>query len=384
MKNRLKVHTFWNSLANNVASPFVGFNVTASGASDILIGYVQAISTLASAVSQLVGGSIADRTGRRVAITILFSIVTGFLWVGSAFFQTPTFLAISFTAITLAIGLYSAGWTSVVGEASEGTKRGSFLSSFARLTSAGALIALLLTTAITAFYPSYTVLFLLSGAFFILSAIILRGQKEQRVDVKPLSVEEAADLRKYYLVTGFYGVFWGFAWPLFTITTVKIVKMSLFEYSFSQVIAVASTIAFQPLVGRFVDKNRRRGVFWGRMGLVVYPLAYMLFSASWQVYAVNVFSGVTNALLNVAFVAYLYDISPAGHRGKYSAEFNLVTGISTMIGSLTAAYALSVLTTGNTLWLSLAYLYIIAAAGRGVAAFLHLRLPYNGVVQRPR
>ncbi len=383
MRDRLKLHTFWNSLANNVASPFVGFNVTSSGASDILIGYVQAISTLASAVSQLIGGSIADRTGRRVAITILFSLVTGFLWVGSAFFQAPTFLAISFTAITLAIGLYSAGWTSVVGEASEATERGSFLSSFARLTSAGALIALILTTMITAFYPSYTTLYLVSGAFFVLSAIILKGQREQAVDRKPLSGEEKAYLRRYYLVTGFYGVFWGFAWPLFTITTVKIVKMTLFEYSLAQVIAVASTIAFQPLVGRLVDKDRRRGVFWGRMGLVVYPLAYMFLSVPWHLYALNLFSGITNALLNVAFVAYLYDISPAGHRGKYSAEFNLVTGISTMAGSLTAAYALSLLSTGNTLWLSLAYLYMIAAAGRGVAAFLHLKLPYNGRIQAP-
>ncbi len=382
MRDRLKAHTFWNSLANNVASPFVGFNVTSSGASDILIGYVQAISTLASAVSQLIGGSIADRTGKRVAITILFSLVTGLLWVGSAFFQAPTFLAISFTAITLAIGLYSAGWTSVVGEASESAHRGSFLSSFARLTSAGGLIALILTTIITAFYPSYTVLYLLSGAFFVLSAIILRGQKEQRVEREPLSGEESRDLRKYYIVTGFYGVFWGFAWPLFTITTVKIAKMTLFEYSLAQVIAVASTIAFQPLVGRLVDKDRRRGVFWGRMGLVVYPLAYMFVSAPWHLYALNLFSGITNALLNVAFVAYLYDISPAGHRGKYSAEFNLVTGISTMAGSLTAAYALSVLSVGNTLWLSLAYLYVIAAVGRFVAAFLHLRLPFNGVNHR--
>src|SRR5216683_1927477 len=86
-KDRLKLHTFWNSLATNIASPFVGFNVTAAGASDILIGYVQAISTLASAVSQLVGGRIADKTGKRVAITILFSLVTGVLWIGTAFLQ---------------------------------------------------------------------------------------------------------------------------------------------------------------------------------------------------------------------------------------------------------------------------------------------------------
>jgi MFS family permease len=379
---RLKFHAFWSSLANNVASPFVGFNVTSSGASAILIGYVQAISSLASAVSQLFGGRIADRTGKRVMIAIVFSVVTGFVWMASALSQSPTFLAISFTTITLSIGLYFAGWTSILGEASEGTEKGSFLAIFARLTSIGSLIALVLTTTITAFYPSYTLLFLLSGALFILSALVLKGQKEETVERRTLPDTGSGHLKRYYAVSGFYGVFWGFAWPLFTITTVKIVKMDLFQYSLSQVIAVASTIAFQPLVGRLVDRHRKGGVFWGRMGLVVYPLAYMVLSAPWHLYALNAFSGITNALLNVAFVAYLYDISPVGERGRYSAEFNLITGVSTMAGSLTAGYALSILSAQNPLWQSLAYLYLIATAGRGVAAFLHLKLPYTRNAQR--
>ncbi len=375
--DRLRLHALWNSLASNTAAPFVGFNVTASGAGAVLIAYVQAISTLASAVSQLVGGSIADRSGKRVMIAVLFSLVTGILWVGNAFEQSPAFLAVSFTAITLAIGFYLAGWTSLIGEASEKTKKGSYLSSFAQLQSVGALGALLLTTVLTAYYPSYSALYLLSGVFFVVSALILRGQKEQAVETVAMSKAGMAHLKRYYLVTGVYGLFWGFAWPLFTITVVRVVKMNLFEFSLSQVIAVASTIAFQPLVGRLVDRDRRRWVFWGRMGLVAYPLTYMFFSAAWQVYLINVFSGATNALLNVAFVAYLYDISPAGKRGRYSAEFNLITGVTTMAGSLTAGFALSIISVTTPLWLSLAYLYVIAAAGRGFSALLHLKLPQN-------
>ncbi len=375
-RNRLKLHAFWNSLASNTASPFVGFNVTASGASDILVGYVQAISSLASAVSQLVGGRIADKSGRRAGIAVLSSVVVGIFWMGSALVQSPAFLAVSFTAITLVVGFYLAGWTSLIGEASEKTEKGSFLSTFAQIQSVGALGALILTTVIAAYYPSYAALYLLSGAFFVLSAFVLRGQKEQRVEKAAISEPGLASLKMYYLVSGVYGLFWGFAWPLFTITLVKVVNMNLFQYSLSQAIGVASTIAFQPVIGRFVDRKRKTAVFWGRMGLVVYPFTYMFFSAAWQVYIVNVFSGLTNSLLNVAFVAYLYDISPAGQRGRYNAEFNLIAGVTTMVGSLSAGYALSVLNTTNTLWLSLAYLYLIAAAGRAFAAMLHLRLPH--------
>lgn len=339
---------------------------------------MQAISTLATAIPQLIGGRVADKTGKRVAITIIFSIITGGLWIGTAFLQSPILLAIAFTAITLALGFYSAGWTAIVGEASEEKTRGSFLSSFAQLSSFGGLVALMLTTITAVFYASYSLFYLSSGFIFIVSGLVLRGRKEQAVERKDISSSENLGLRKYYVVSAVYGLFWGFAWPLFTITLVKIVKMSLFEYSLSQMIAVGATILFQPLIGRLVDRDRKRGVFWGRMGLVIYPIIYTFFSAAWQVYIVNFFSGITNALLNVAFVAYLYDISPAGQRGRYTAELGLVTGVTTMVGSLTSAYALSILDVQYSLWVALAYLYVIAAIGRTFAAFLHLKLPYNG------
>jgi len=377
-QDRLRLHAFWNSFATNVAAPFVSFNVTSSGGSDLLIGYVQSIGSLASAFTQLIGGRIADRSGKRVAMAGLSSLAAGALWVGTTAFQAPTFLAVFFTAITLVLGVYAAGWTAILGESSEGTEKGEFLGSFARLTSAGALAGLVLTTAIAAVNPSYAVLYLVSGCLFVLSAIVLKGQGEQRVQKATITSSGAAVLRRYYLITGVYGLFWGFAWPLFTITVVKIVKMSLFEYGVSQVIALAATVAFQPIVGRLVDKDRRKWVFWGRMGLVVYPVTYMFFGAAWEVYAINVFSGLTNSLLNIAFAAYLYDISPTGQRGRRSAEFNLITGATTMVGSLASAYALSVISTPGTLWASLAYLYVVAAVGRGFAALLHLRLPYGG------
>jgi len=214
--------------------------------------------------------------------------------------------------------------------------------------------------------------------------MILVGQKEQHIEKKSISTDENASLRKYYVATGVYGLFWGFAWPLFTITTVNIVHADLFQYSLAQVIAVASTIGFQPVIGRFVDRSRKRGVFWGRMGLVVYPVVYMFMTSVWQLYVLNILSGVTNSLLNVAFVAYLYDISPAGQRGRYNAEFNLVNGVSTMIGSVSAGFALVFLTTWNSLWLSLAYLYVISAVGRAGGALLHLKLPYGPRGQVPQ
>jgi len=197
---------------------------------------------------------------------------------------------------------------------------------------------------------------------------------EVPVEGQPISAYGSERMMKYFGVTAVYGLFWGFAWPLFTVTTVKIVNMNLVEYAFSQFIAVGATIAFQAVVGRMVDRNRMRSVFLGRLGLVVYPIVYIFFTQAWEIYAINVFSGFTNSLLNIAYSAYLYDLAPVGKRGRYIAEFNLVTGATIMAGSLSSGYLLGVLTSGMSLWLALAYLYVIATVGRLAAALLHLKL----------
>ena len=371
---RLRLHALLNSFANNISAPFVAFNVTASGGSDILIGYVQSINTLASGIAQVVGGRLVDRLGRRLKLALVMSVVIGLIWLEAAVFQSTNALAISYTAITIGLGFYLAGWNSFLGEATTREGRGSFLSVFARIASWGSLVALVVTTAITFVTPSYTALFLISGIAFIASSLFLRGQQEVPVEKQPMSQFGSDLMMRYYGVTAVYGLFWGFAWPLFTITTVKIVNMSLVEYAFSQFIAVAATIAFQALVGRMVDRNRMRSVFLGRLALVVYPICYIFFTQAWEIYAINVFSGFTNSLLNVAYSAYLYDLAPVGRRGRYIAEFNLITGAATMAGSLSSGYLLTIMSAGMSLWLSLAYLYVVATIGRLAAALLHLRL----------
>ncbi len=371
---RIRLHALISSLANNIASPFISFNVTESGGSNFLIGYVQSINTLTSGVVQLIGGRLVDRGGGRLKLAMLLSAVAGFIWLETAVFQGAEALAISYTGVTIALGFYLAGWNSFLGEASSSEGRGMFLSSFARLASWGALVALVITTAITFFVPSYTILFILSGVAFLLSSLLLRSQAEAPVISGAMSGSGSSLMMRYYGVTAVYGLFWGFGWPLFTITTVKIVNMSLVEFSFSNLVAIASTIAFQSVVGKMVDRNRRRSLFLGRLGLVVYPVAYMFITQVWEIYAINLYSGFTNALLNVAYSAYLYDLAPVGRRGRYIAEFNLVTGVTTMAGSLSSAYLLTILNAGSPLWYSLAYLYVISAAGRTVAALLHLKL----------
>jgi MFS family permease len=371
---RLRLHALVNSFANSIAGPFISFNVTESGGSNILIGYVQSINSLASGVAQLAGGGLVDRFGRRLRLAMMLSVVVGLLWLESAIFQNAAALAVSYTAITLALGFYLAGWNSFLGEASEASGRGSFLAVFARLASWGSLIALVMTTVITFVIPSYTILFILSGIAFILSSLFLRGQNEPSVNRESMTSAGSSRLLRYFGVTAVYGFFWGFAWPLFTITTVRIVNMSLVEYSLANVISVGSTIAFQAAVGRMVDRNRKLSLFIGRLSLVVYPVGYIFFNQAWEIYAINLYSGFTNSMMNIAYSAYLYDLAPIGRRGRYIAEFNLVTGIATMGGSLLASALLTLLSTGYSLWLSLAYLYVVAAIGRLVAAMLHLRL----------
>ena len=160
---RLRLHAFTNALANNMASPFVSFNTTVSGAGDIIIGYVQAIGPLGSATTQLVGGRLVDRFGRRLQLSMVLSAVIGFIWFFAAAFPSTASLTLSYTAVTLGIGFYTAGWSAFIGETSGTDGRGTFLAGFTRLGSLGALVALVSTTLITNVYPVFSLLLFLSG-----------------------------------------------------------------------------------------------------------------------------------------------------------------------------------------------------------------------------
>lgn len=133
-----------------------GYGVTWLGASNLLTGYAQSISSLASGITQLLGGRLTDKWSKRVAVATISNAIIGVMWIVAAIFSSPLSLVFSYIAIALASGFYTAGWSSLIGKTSEGKGRGSFLARYAMVDNVASLVALVATTMMIAINPSFS------------------------------------------------------------------------------------------------------------------------------------------------------------------------------------------------------------------------------------
>lgn len=376
MLSRLKLHAFLNSFANNFANPYFSYVITRNTDSNLLVGYVQGINFFNS-IAQILAGNYVDKKGKRIAILLISSIAITITFMFLFYETDPIALSLLFTLVVLFQGIYGGAWGSLLGEISDSRHRGEFLSSFALITGKAGLLAMLITIPISYIYDSFRPAFLISGFLFLVSAFVLLGAKEIKVDHVKITVEDIKIIKEYYIVTFVYGIFWGFAWPLFTITQVRILNMKPYEYAIANVIATVSTLLFQPLAGKLVDKDRRLSMFFGKFFLIVFPIGFYFASSPVHIYILNAFTGLIPAMVNIAYSAYLYDIVPAGYRGRFAAEYGLINNTAIMIGSLTSTYMVDRLSPFFGLASTLGLGYMIAILGRGSTSFLYLRLNGN-------
>jgi len=373
MLRKLKAHVLINSLANNFTTPYFSYVTARLTNSNLIIGYVQGLG-LFNSLLQVLTGNIVDRKNNRVKLILISSFLVALACISLYFIWEPILLALIFTAIIALQGIYGGAWNALLGEMSQRNNRGRFLSNFVIISEIGAIVAMIAAIPLSYYTNSFRVAFIIGGILFIASALVLLNTQEIKVKRENLRFSSLKNIREFYIANFTYGIFWGFAWPLFTITQVKVLNMKPYEYATAQVIGTISTLAFQPLAGKMVDKDRRMSMFWGKFGLVIFPIGFSLASSPIHIYLLNAFTGLISALVNVAYTAYLYDLAPEGYRGRFSAEFNLVNNVATMIGSLTSTSLVDYMVSHFSLTEALNTAYLIATIGRASTAFMFLRL----------
>ncbi|MDT7892531.1 MAG: MFS transporter [Thermoproteota archaeon] len=376
MLKKIKTHTLLNSTAGNFANPYFSYVAASISSSNTLVGYVQGLGIFNS-ITQLLTGNLVDRKNNRIRIILISSSFLALLCISLYYFQDPLVLSLLFTAIVAIQGVYGGAWNALIGELSEPNGRGRFLSNFAFIAEIGAIIAMLLAIPLSYLFNSFTPAFIISGILFLLSATVLLNTPEIKIERKSLESSNIKTIRDYYLVNFIYGIFWGFAWPLFTITQVRVLKMKPYEYAIAQALGAFSVLIFQPIAGRIVDKNRRLSMFAAKFSLIVFPIGFYFASSPIHIYLINAFTGLIPALINVAYTAYLYDLVPPGYRGRFSAEFNMVNNLAGMIGSLSGASLVDYLNERMDLTSALGIGYLIAVLGRASTSFLYLRFGDN-------
>jgi len=399
-KNDLKplyVRSIVNSFGSGTINPFLSVYAVKLRASASEMGWFQSISSLAPSMMQVPWGKLSDKIGKRIPFIVVGGLITAVLWMPLMFVTSATQL-IEVIAVQSILGSMAIPtWTALIGDLVHSSKRGITTATINRSAAVGSLLATLASGYLMlmihgTLQEMFFVPLVVAVLFGVASSLvmILVQEKPHLNNVSKGSIFSIRDVTKnvssnpnfvrFSIASIVFGLFMSISWPLFSITTISVLKASMLDVALLTVIEGAVTIALQPWGGKLVDRVGRRSlIIVYRLGLVLVPVFYGLTSSVYQLYLAHVLFGVLFAFGDVAMFAYLLDITQEELRGTLTAFYNLVTGIVWFIGSLFGGYLADYLMGIYGLVFGLQLVYALSAIGRGAGAltFMWLKEPYK-------
>jgi DHA1 family multidrug resistance protein-like MFS transporter len=383
-----------NSLSGGMVNPFMGAYAVELGASSSDMGWFQSSTNIANNLMQIFWGIMSDRSKRRIPFIVFGGVILSILWIPMIFVTNAGQLIVLLAIQALLGSMATPAWTALIGDLVPHLRLGKENASINYWASIGGVVATL-ASGIFMVYVRGTIqqiLFIplvVATIFGIASSLVMLKIKEKgnaaRLDLKRNVTTDMFEILKfaaktpsfvkYCYVEGVFQFFMSIAWPLFSITQVRILGASLLQIALLSVVQTVITIVFQGWAGRLADTVGRKPLMvFFRFSLITVPLAYAVFPSVNTLIIVGVFWGFSQALGSASITAYLIDVSPEESRGSFTAVFNLIIGIVTFFGSLIGGYLSDYMIGLFGLVAGLQIVYFISTAGRGVGAALYLKL----------
>jgi len=402
-KNDLKplyVRSIVNSLGSGAVNPFLGvYTVEQLNASASEMGWFNSISNLAPNMMQVAWGKLSDKIGRRIPFIVIGGLITAVLWIPLMFVTSATQLIVVIAVQSLLGSMATPTWTALIGDLAHLSKRGITTATINRSAAVGSLLATLaagyLMVMIKGTLQQALFIPLLIAVFcgVVSSLVMILVHEKPNPNLNSLSggsvfsiadvvkqVRSNTDFVRLCVSSAIFGFFMTLCWPLFSITTIRVLNASMLEVALMSVINGAAIIALQPWGGKLVDSvGRRPLIVVYRLSLILVPVFYALASSVYHLYTLNLILGILTAFGEVAIFAYLLDITREELRGTFTAFYNLVNGLVFFAGSLVGGYLGNYLIGVFGLVLGLQLVYALSAIGRGAGAltFITLKEPYR-------
>ena len=381
-----------NSLSTGTVSPFLGAYAVKLGASSSEMGWFQSSTNLSNNVMQVFWGRLSDRLKRRIPFIILGSLIVSGLWIPIIFITSASQLIILLAIQALLGSMATPAWTALIGDLVPSLKLGRINAAINLWASIGSLIATMASGIImmaigATLEEMFFIPLTVAAICGIASSIIMLRIKEKKTSLNlrqnitsdiynMLTIaRKTPDFVKYCYVEGIFQFFMSIAWPLLSITQIRVLNASMFEIALLTVVQALFTIIFQGWAGRLADRTGRKPlIVLYRFSLLTVPIAYAFAPNMNTLITIGVFWGITTALGQASMTAYLLDIAPQEYRGSFAATYNLVVGVTTFFGSLIGGY-LSDYTIGIFgLVLGLQIVYVLSLIGRTIGAVFYLKL----------
>jgi DHA1 family multidrug resistance protein-like MFS transporter len=388
----LYIRSIVNSLSVGTVSPFLGAYAVKLGASSSDMGWFQSSTNLSNNVMQVFWGRLSDRLKRRIPFIILGSLIVSVLWIPIIFVTSASQLIILLAIQALLGSMTTPAWTALIGDLVPSLKLGRINAAVNLWASIGSLIATMASGIImmaigATLEEMFFIPLTVAAICGIASSIIMLRIKEKKTrlnlrqsitsDIYSMLTiaRKTPDFVKYCYVEGIFQFFMSIAWPLMSITQIRVLNASMFEIALLTVVQALFTIIFQGWAGRLADRTGRKPlIVFYRFSLLTVPIAYAFAPNMNTLIAVGVFWGITTALGQASMTAYLLDIAPQEYRGSFAATYNLVVGVTTFFGSLIGGYLSDYAIGIFGLVLGLETVYMLSLIGRTIGAVLYLKL----------
>ena len=381
-----------NSLSTGTVSPFLGAYAVKLGASSSEMGWFQSSTNLSNNVMQVFWGRLSDRLKRRIPFIILGSLIVSGLWIPIIFITSASQLIILLAIQALLGSMATPAWTALIGDLVPSLKLGRINAAINLWASIGSLIATMASGIImmaigATLEEMFFIPLTVAAICGIASSIIMLRIKEKKTSLNlrqnitsdiynMLTIaRKTPDFVKYCYVEGIFQFFMSIAWPLLSITQIRVLNASMFEIALLTVVQALFTIIFQGWAGRLADRTGRKPlIVLYRFSLLTVPIAYAFAPNMNTLITIGVFWGITTALGQASMTAYLLDIAPQDYRGSFAATYNLVVGVTTFFGSLIGGYLSDYAIGIFGLVLGLQIVYVLSLIGRTIGAVFYLKL----------
>ena len=399
-----------NSFAHDISMPYLSYFAVRLGASFELIAWIQSTMNLLPNALQYFWGWISDtklvRTYWIIGGSILASIALYFL----SEVQDPYEILFLVMAYSIALSIITPTWSALQGDWMNPAKRGSTLSRFHLIGGLTGLVGSFI--AVYSVYinesdtaDSFRPLFSLAAiATFVGGLILIRvpyrdPDKIEDVQLSDTDKQEYSDtFRSFVNAQAFYTLNMSLIWPLFAMILIQVLEVDNMVLVAFSLVGAASEMAFQPIMGRIVDKVGPLPVLiMSRIGFAILPFIYAFFPTIEVMLALQILIlGPCFSAFLITQNAFILDLAPNKERAAYFSYYNTRIGITTFFGALVGGYLagyledfsgpiflidslmnFALIGSSNQTWRAIFIIFLISGIGRsiGTIPFLRLRMP---------
>jgi MFS family permease len=344
----------FNQFVNGTTSPFLSVYLIKIGGSASDLGWFQAVTNFFPNAAQMFWGRLSDITGRRVLFIVVGGILSSILWAFMIGIRSPTLFILVIGIQSFLGSMIAPAFSALIADLSPTMQRGAIIGMLNTIGAASSLLATLISgflMQLSLTSDIFIIPFLIATITGIIGSLIIL--KIKNVDKPKNRYVKISDIFKYnlfsplknktfktFIIASFVSNFMmAISWPLFNITTIELLNATILEIAILSVIGSFSTLISQNYVGKLTDRvGRKPLILINRFGLVSVPLVYAFTPNMYLLYGSNFFTGILIAMGNVAFFAYVIDVSDPAERASYIALYNTVNGTSALFGSLLGGY----------------------------------------------